>query len=160
MTHTYTVCSVVVILIEAFHLTAAQWGMLGGRNKELDKLCSVCISTLWEHVYVRAAALRLHAVLLCLFYFVSSINDEAPGGREWGTQPSPGGKCSPLGIVPSASPPPPTIMPHDPQTRTVCACMENHVPTFRGHRGFDAFFVFVYFLLIVLHLSCIKNVVH
>lgn len=30
----------------------------------------------------RAAPLRLGAVLLCLFYFVSSINDEAPGTRE------------------------------------------------------------------------------
>lgn len=90
MPHTYThihMCRgrhVVAMLIEGFHLTAAGWGMLGGRNKELNKLCPALppSSTAWERVNVKAAALRLHAVLLCLFYFVSSINDEAPGGRE------------------------------------------------------------------------------
>lgn len=54
----------------------------------------------YECVYARAAALRLHAVLLCLFYFVSSINDEAPGGRERGTQRSPRGNALAAGHRP------------------------------------------------------------
>lgn len=107
----HTLCSIVVILTEGFHLTAACWGMLGGRNKELNKLCYSSPLHVWERVNAMAAALRLHTVLLCLFYFVSSINDEAPGARERerGTQPSLGEKCSLLGTVPSASPTSPNI---------------------------------------------------
>lgn len=107
--HTYTPRSVAVILTEGFHLTAACWGMLGGRNKDLDKLgASPAPCSMYESVWMwEPQPFRLHAVLLCLFYFVSSINDEAPGGweREKGTQPSPGGKrARRWALSPSASP--------------------------------------------------------
>lgn len=90
LTDTCAACSVVVILIELFHLSSAWWAILRGRNTELDKL-SVHLQL--TSVCVRATALPVHAALLCLFYFVSCINDEAPGGSEWGTQPSLG-KCA------------------------------------------------------------------
>lgn len=75
---------------------------------------------------MRAAALRLHAVLLCLFYFVSSINDEAPGEREREREalsPPWGKSARRWAPSPQHHPPPPTATPHDRTQDSLCMCV-------------------------------------
>lgn len=119
--------ALLVILTEGFHLTAARWGMLGGRNKELNKLCYSSPFHVWERVNARAAALRLHTVLLCLFYFVSSINDEAPGARERerereALRPPWGKSARSWAQSPQQAPPPPSSPARDRKHHTLRTC--------------------------------------
>lgn len=125
--HTSTaVCCIAVVLIAGFHLTAACWAMLGGRNKELDKLCS---TSLLAPPCVRARIRESHSsqtsrrfvvfVLFCLLYKWWSSGQE----REKHST-LPGGNARAAGHrPPQHHPPPPTIMPRDRRTRTACACV-------------------------------------
>lgn len=122
--------------------------MLGGRNTEPNTPGSGSSRPAMRVNASRAAPLRLGAVLLCLFYFVSSINDEAPGTREAERHSDlPGGKALASGH--RCPPPihPPTLLSQrgrpvmDPG-RSVHVCGQNKTASFSAFAvafcGFEA----------------------
>lgn len=144
-------CIIVVILIEGFHLTAACWGMLGGRNKELNKLCSG--PPFFHHMRACKCESRstptsrcfVVFVLFCLFHKWWSFRQE----RERHST-LPGGKVLAAGHRPLSipHPPPPAQAPHD----WACACVwlkekrciQKCVSQFRGFLAFRVVFFFLW----------------